>query len=66
MFRVDDSRRFSGGAVPIAFGRDLLLRRAAFSAWRFTDLFRIRMREHIAGFTLKNYADLLQRFKINS
>ena len=44
----------------------LLLRRAAFSAWRFTDLFPIRMREHIAGLTLKNLANLLQRFKINS
>ena len=47
-------------------GRDLLLRRAAFSAWRFTNLFPIGPREHIAGVTLKNHADLLQRFKIDS
>ena len=77
MFRAEGSRRLNGGAMSsLAFpnrlwlssqpGRDLLLRRAAFSAWRFTNLFRIRMREHIAGVTLKNHADLLQRFKIDS
>jgi hypothetical protein len=69
MFRVDDSRRHAGGAVntwPFQQPLDLLLRGAAFSAWRFTKLFRIRIGEHIAGITLKNHADLLQRFKIDS
>jgi hypothetical protein len=74
---VGDSRRLSGRAVSTpAFpnslwvtaqaGRNLLLRRATFSGWRFTNLFRVGMREHVAGFTLKNHADLLQRFKIDS
>jgi hypothetical protein len=71
MLMVDDSRRLSGRAVsawPFTAqpGSDLLLRRATFSGWRFINLFRVRMREHIAGFTLKNHADLLQRFKIDS
>jgi hypothetical protein len=48
--------------IPVALPA---VRRATFSAWRFTNLFRIRMREHIAGFTLKSYADFLQRFKID-
>ena len=60
---MDDSRRLTGGAV--STWSDLLLRRAAFSAWRFTNL-PIRMREHIAGLTLKNRAHLLQRFKIDA
>ena len=47
-------------------GRELLLRWPAFGAWLFTNLLPIGTREHIAGFTLKNDADLLQRFKINS
>ena len=38
----------------------------ALPAWSFINLFRIRMREHIAEVTLKNHADLLQRFKIDS
>ena len=77
MFRVDDSRRpYRRRREYLAFpnclcataqpGSDLLLRRAAFSAWRFTNLFSIRMREHIAGLALKNLANLLQRFKIDS
>ena len=47
-------------------GSDWLLCGAASGAWRFINLFLIRMREHIAGLTLKNVADLLQRFKIDS
>jgi hypothetical protein len=62
MFRVADSRRPTGAPgvlglsqwplVTAQAGSDLLLRLAAFSAWRFSNLFPIRMREHIAGLTL--------------
>ena len=77
MFRVDDSplpyrRRREYLVLPNSFwataepGSDLLLRQAAFSAWPFTNLFPIRMRKHITGLALKNLANLLQRFKIDS
>ena len=48
--------------IPVALPA---VHRAAFLAWRFTNLFHIRLREHVAGLTLKSHADLLQRFKID-
>src|SRR6185369_11315901 len=77
MFRVEDSRRLNGGAMSSLIfpnrlwpgsqsGRDLLLYRAAFWAWLFSNLFRIGTSEHIAGLTLKCVAHLLQCFKIDS
>lgn len=47
-------------------GCDLLLWLASFCAWPFPCLFRIRMKEGVAGLTIKRLANLFQRLKIDS